>query len=789
MILIAGLLLVAVLGVFLTIGRWRSPFNRRDLPKKLGVDIRQEANGFTHAEFHAGHALFKITASKVEQLKDDRYRLHAVKIEMYSPNGGGTDRIEGADFEYDQQAGIAKAAGPVEITLDQAPSTQQIAGKSPKNPARPALEQSQLRQIHVKTVGLTFNQNSGVASSANHVEFDLAQTSGSAQGASYDSQRGMLVLAGAVELNAQRGQNPVKIQAQHAEFERDSGQCDLADATANYRQAIAHATEARILFRDNGSARQLDAAKGLVLTTVNGARVAAPTGSLHFNQDSQPMAGSLDGGVVLDDDQNGRVLHGTAPKANLRFSSNGLLQAVQLERGVDLASDELEAKAGLEQRSHRTWKSPVADLRFRTAGAGRIELATIHGSGGVIVTTESQRDKSAPAHARMAADDMTGEFGANSALTSMTGSGHAILEQTAETGMRQTTRGDRVEVQFAAEPANWAGRPPHLPGTQQIEEAIVAGHVLLMQQPAVQPGAKAPAALRATAQRADYEGAGEWLHLTGAPHVENGEIALDAEKVDLARVSGDAFAHGAVKATWFGSQGASLGAQGPAHIVASEAQLNQASGVATFRGDVRLWQQANSISAPFLVLDRARQTLTAQTTNQADPVRAVLVSAGNFDQSKPGKGNSPSVIRVRGGDLKYSEAERKAVMRRGVLGSVVAETAEATSRSQEVDLLLMPPANHAGKDGGSAQVDHLTARGNVSIESQGRHGTGEMLDYSSERAEYVLTGTAANPPRLTDPTRGTVTGESLIFNSRDDSVNVEGGQRATTTETTAPKRP
>jgi hypothetical protein len=36
--------------------------------------------------------------------------------------------------------------------------------------------------------------------------------------------------------------------------------------------------------------------------------------------------------------------------------------------------------------------------------------------------------------------------------------------------------------------------------------------------------------------------------------------------------------------------------------------------------------------------------------------------------------------------------------------------------------------------------------------------------------------------------RGEVTGESLIFNSRDGSVNVEGGERATAAETTTPKR-
>ena len=134
---------------------------------------------------------------------------------------------------------------------------------------------------------------------------------------------------------------------------------------------------------------------------------------------------------------------------------------------------------------------------------------------------------------------------------------------------------------------------------------------------------------------------GEWLHLTGSPRVEDGGLQLTADKVDVSQASGDAFAHGNVKATWFGPsandrtshraialrQTAALGGEGPAHAIAAEAQLHQATGEATFRGHARLWQQANSIAAPLIVLDRTRQTLVARTTNPAEPVRVVLLSA------------------------------------------------------------------------------------------------------------------------------------------------------------------
>ena len=806
-ILIAGGLLIVALGVFLTIGHWRSPFSRRDLPKKLGIDIQQEANGFTHAEFHAGHATFKITASKVEQLKDSRYRLHVVKIEMYGPNGGDADSIEGSEFQYDQQAGIARAVGPVEITLHRPRKSEKGAGaKADEGKAAdgaPGAEPNE-NQIHVRTSGLIFDQNNGVAATNEHVDFDLAQGSGSSMGASYDSQSGDLVLDRAVELNTRRGTDAVHVQAEHADINRDEDLCRMTAATATFRQGSASAQQATIVFREDGSAERLDGSDGVRLTTAKGGKVTAPTGTLAFNANNQPKEGRLDGGVTIDSDNGIRQVHGTSPTAALQFDAKGLLRHAHLERNVHFTSDQDANGANGRQHFHREWTSPVADLDFRSAGKGQVELDSIHGMEGVAIASETRGANNAPARARMSADDVKGVFGADSALKAMTGVGHARIEQTTQTGTRETSTGDRLEARFM-EPAPEVRKPGDGSGgaaENHIEAATLTGNVVLVQQPAAKPGSPEPAALQATADRAEYEGSGEWLHLIGNPRVENGGMQLTADKVDVARASGDAFAHGNVKATWIGDdasgngargganpEGPNLGEQGPAHVVAAEAQMHEQTGETTFRGQARLWQQANSVAAPVIVLDRVKQTLVARTTIPSEPVRVVLLSASTPGQSKGSSTEKPSVIRVRGGDLKYSDAERKAVMHGGVLGNVVAETGDATTRSNDLELILLPPGNHAGKGGGSARVDRMIASGHVTVESQGRRGSGERLEYAGDSGNYVLTGSAGAPPRMTDPYRGTVTGGALIFNSRDDSVNVEGEGRATTTETTAPKRP
>ena len=821
---------MAALALFLVRGKFKNPLNLKELPKRLGVDIQSDATGFTMEHALGSHGRYKIHASKAVQFKQGKAELHDVKIELFSEDGSSVDRIEGAEFEYDQKDGKAIAAGPVEITLMRPGVAPAIAPKAAAGkpgdgkgldekakdtPLASVAEAAARSEIHVKTSGLTFDEKTATATTSEHVTFSMAQGSGSSMGATYDSKAGHLLLDRSVELTTERGGESVTVRAEHAEFERGDMTCQLHAATADYRGGEATAGDAKILFRPDGSAVRLDALNGFTLTTETESHIAAPTGDLEFNEQNQPQHGHLEGGVKMDSiraavNGNGeREMHGTAPAMQLVFTPQGELRHVHLERDVVMTSEESSQTAaasgkGTEAlRVTRIWKSPLADIEFRDNGHQQAEIAAIHGLQGVEVRGESRRGSAPSVPSRLSADQVTGSFGPNSVLTAITGLGHASVEETAASGAKQTSTGDVLEAKFANPsenlPKNGQG------GASQVQSAVLEGHVVMVQIPASKPGVQAAAPMRAWAGRAVYDAAGEWLHLTESPRIDDGGLQVTADKVDVSRESGDAFAHGNVKATWQGSgqpgsagpgaktqagqSNVGLGGQGPAHVIAAEGQMHQATSEATFKGHARLWQQANSVNAPVILLNREKQTLVATSTDAAEPVRTVLLSASAPGTGKDanGKPATPAVIRVSSGDLKYSDAERKAVMHGGVLGSVTAETGTAKSTSNEVELLLLPAGNHAGKDGGESKVDRMTARGHVVVTSEGRHGNGEQLVYTGETGEYVLTGTSAVPPKMTDPARGNVTGEALIFNSRDDSVSIEGGGRKTTTETTAPK--
>jgi lipopolysaccharide export system protein LptA len=486
---------------------------------------------------------------------------------------------------------------------------------------------------------------------------------------------------------------------------------------------------------------------------------------------------SLDSTTTLD--HLSRLIHGTAATADLAFDARGNLHTAHLEQNVDFNAN--EQRNGEE--THRNWKSPHADLLFRTL-SGKTVLANLHGNGGVSVTSLTRNGNSAPMPAKITADDLSSDLDAGQSISTLLGVGHASMEETSANRAQQITHGDRLEVHFASSPGN--GKKPSGDLSQQIKTALVDGHVVLIQKPA--PGAAADE-LHATAGKATYDGAADLFHLTVSPRVENGSLQLTADRIDASRSTGEAWAHGNVKASWknddASARSASLGGQGMTHAVSSEAQLQQTSGEVTFKGKARLWQDANSVAAPVIVLNHSQQTLTAHAIAASDPVRTVFLAARASNPAETDKNHAPAVIRIKGGELRYSALDRKVLVQAGVLQNVTAETETATSVSRELEILLLP----AGKSSlpATGQVDRIYARGHVQLSTAGRRGIGEQLLYTCQNEEYLLTGAQGTPPRITDSVHGNISGEAVIYHARDGSVTVEGGKGKTSTETRTPR--
>src|SRR5713101_2700751 len=210
-----GAILISLLAIgAYFIARWRMRNALREIPKKIGFEVQQSAQGFTISRSEQGRTIFTVRASKAVQFKQGgRAELHDVYIILYGRDSSRFDQIYGADFEYDPQSGDVTAKGEVQIDLEANPEgltkPDQAAPKELKNP------------IHLKTSGLLFNQKTGNASTKEKVEFRIAQASGSAVGVSYAAANNVLILESQVNVVV-NGPAPVRLTAVQGTITKNS---------------------------------------------------------------------------------------------------------------------------------------------------------------------------------------------------------------------------------------------------------------------------------------------------------------------------------------------------------------------------------------------------------------------------------------------------------------------------------------------------------------------------------------------------------------------------------------
>ena len=361
----------------------------------------------------------------------------------------------GMNSNTTRKAEIAKAAGPVEITLAR---PWEAAAALPGGAAKIALvekaDKSQLTavaeagQIHVKTSGLTFDQKSGIASTSQQVEFAMTKGSGSAVGATYDSQQGHLVLDHAVSIDSHRATQQVQLKAQHADFDRDSQICRLSAASAAFRGGEARAEDAKVQFREDGTVDRAGCAEKRDSDNRHPGQACCSGGLPGFrrSEPTRPRSSAR----WSNDRFESRRSHGSwiVADGGVGVWGRGLLHRAHLERGVRIASDEIAGSGKEASRTHRAWTSPVADLEFRNPGKGQIELASIawcgRGCGDRREPTRQRAGGSVADVGRRCNGDIRAGFRSHHD----DGCGPANIAETTATGTRQSTTGDRLDVRF-----------------------------------------------------------------------------------------------------------------------------------------------------------------------------------------------------------------------------------------------------------------------------------------------------------------------------------------------------
>jgi lipopolysaccharide export system protein LptA len=816
---VAGLLVAAIAGFFVY-GRWQGRRLGHDVPYGLGRSIQQSTNGFTYSESRGGHTIYTLHASKAVQFKNgDHAELHDVSITLYGAQGAPANHIYGSEFDWDPVNGVARAMGEVQIDIQGSTGPGAQAGKASED------EGEDKNTVHVKTSGLVFNKQTGLASTTERIEFRLSAAAGSATGASFDSQSGIVILAADVAFNSSVGGSPLAVRAHHAQYDRGSRLLYLLQDVTDYADSHSSSDQATVSFRADGSAYQVEAEGNVILTGGDGQQIKTRKAHIDLGPKSEPQQAVLDGGLLYVADNDARLMHGSASSGTLLFGPLSTIKHAQLRDAVSVVAEEKLPPVASAQGQSRPNPPPTTtrqlgaskvDVDF-TSGPDRRPLADhILAVGSARLNVHTIYAKTPPEDTTVQGDQLFATLADGEVLSSLRGTGHTNLVTVTPNGVKQSSTGDNLLLTFAppeAHPAPKAGKgKPSAPTPQpatQLQSAVQVGNVTLTQETPAKPAdataqqaAAVPDVTTAVAQRASYDAATQVVQLSGDPRIRDASGELSAAFIEMERTSGNANATGGVKATYRQSSGQKqqpFTGTGPVHVVADHAHLDHATDLTTFYGKsgelARLWQGSDSVSAPVLELSRLRATLAAHGPGgDATAVNAVFTSAPSNPKATPGMSAhtaQTSVVRLQSRTLFYADADHKAVFN----GGVVAQTVSGVLHSSFMDVYFTPapaaPGAHGpaspspGKtpDPQGSQVSKIVARGAVELQQPGRKGTGEELTYTAEDGKFVLTGTSATPPRLTDQVRGTVTGAALIFNDRDDSVMVSSGASKAVTQT------
>ncbi len=767
-LLLAGsaVLLVLVVFGFLAVAHYRTRNYLTGLPKRLGVDIQQQSNSFTYSQSSKGKTLFTVHASKEVQRRDGRIALHDVGITLYGPSGQATDRIHGADFEYDQKLQKMNATG--EVYIDLLPPASQRPGSESQD--------AESRMVHVKTIGLDFDQRAQSASTKGAVQFRTNGYAGSAVGASYDAKSGVVVLQSTVQMSGLRQGQPVLLTAARAELDRNVNSIDLISAhyvsPSDKETRSAEAQHAIVHIQPDGTPERVDADGGVRLSGGLQGEIVSKRLILVLGPAGQAKDALFTGNVRYANDEGLKHSKGHGAEMRVAFDDAGRAQHTLLSGGAAFGE-----------------QSPGSE---RDIDAATIEIALGGGGSQSLVVRGAQAFGPDGAHLRLVdvdskgrsstevrADRLFGRFapaGSKTIPAGLDGMGHSQVEreQLDANGVLQSrdhSVGDSLRVDFK----------PDADGHLQLMRAEQHGNVRTILEAQAKDGRRQVE--HGQSDGVIFDAQTNLLHMMGAVQVQDASSVIFADRLDVNRRTGDATATGAVRATYLQQPAAETPAkaeQQPVHVLAARAVAHKGSGLTEFfaepNGRARLWQGGSQVEAPLLDFYQKEKrvvALGAPGSNDSAAVRALLIasaSRGGMDQA-----GGPMLVTSR--QMSYNDNTRTAEFTGGM--RVVDHGGTLTAQQATVWLASAGDASQTSKEppglmGG--KVDRLVATGSVVLEQPGCKGTGEKLVYTAADSTYVLTGTRTSPPRMEDAAAGSTTGAALRFQSGDDSVQVLGGE-------------
>jgi lipopolysaccharide export system protein LptA len=775
---VIAVLFIAVIAGTYFYARLRLRNVLKELPNKIGIDIKQTANGFQFSKSDGKRTLFTVQAGRLKQFKaDGSAELHNVSIVLYGRDSSRFDQIYGDDFSYDKKSGNVTGHGEVQIDLEANPTggagPDQSTPRELKNP------------IHLETRDLVFHQETGDATTNARVDFRTPQASGWAVGVQYSGKTNTLTLMSQIHVTM-GGQNTESLVATHATITHDPHVAVLDHPHLKNESGIVQADQATLFLGPDNEVQRVLATGNVNAETagqdIDTMRARSDQGEMLLTGKQNLLRTATLTGNVHVERLGSQPMQGDAGRAILDFRGQNQIQKVHAMDGVRLAQHGASTAASTTSSPPQDFDLTAPVVDFFVAEGKRLDHAETSGAAKITITPIENSNKAgqqASARTVVTAGRFDAKFAAtpegSSRVTSIHGAPDAkIVNQT-------------------------PGLPERVSTSQTLDAAFFPeggiSSVVQMGSVAYDDGQPPSKRTQAWADKALYTPADRILVLTGSPRVSEGSMVTTASTIRINRVTDDAFADGDVKSTYSElteqPNGALLASASPIHVTSASMTAHNSPAIALYEGNARLWQDANIVEAPSIQFDRNRRFLVAQGT-PAQPVSTVLVQA-KLPQSEKAQAGAPQPAKAAAGadhkmttrseekpgdngpvaitsaKLTYADAERKAHYE----GAVIAKSTSFRATASTMDAYLLPRSQTSSNQtlSGPGQLDHILAKGDVVVQQPSRRAEGQTLVYTASDDKFVLTG---GPPSIFDAERGKITGVSLTFFRADDRVLVEG---------------
>ncbi len=725
----AGSIALLVVGIYAA--RAISAARRRSSPARVSSSVQQQIQTFSYSGMEKNRTVFTIRASRATEFKaGSPALLEDVWISIYGRDGDRNDNIHTHECSYEQKTGSVECKGEVTIDIQE------------DNP-QPAIPDQ--GSLHIRTSNLTFDGQTGEASTPAPVEFSLPQGHGRGVGVSYSTRAAIVSVEHAVDFemapSQRNGGLPLSVQAASLEVRRNDRKVFL-NGPVVIQQGSRHLSAGNV----SVSLGEKFHARLVVAEGSPSIRIARGGDFVQASAETVQADLSPEGWIEHVAARGNVIGSRQSPRGASHFSSDRVELSMESTRNV---LREMTATGSVVAQSQQagvsqTLKSAAVRLNFapsREPGRQHVQGAETVGASTIIL-------KDAHETTELRAPRFVTKFADNGHLAGLLGSQVEVRRASGNSNLQINTAGN-LSAGFAPD-GQWA----------KVEEA---GGVEFQQ------GDR-----HASARNAEIDRGSGQIILSGSPVISDPVSRTTAQTVTLEQKSGQFAAAGGVISTYFPASAGkpTKAGTGPAHIAAAGLSGSSSTGRVVYTGHARLWQGESVLQADQIAISRDEKTMQARGN-----VVAVFpqTSGPSVAPASKGKKSGPVLWEVRAPHLMYSGSEGKAHLEGGV--RIVSGQVSLASRTLDVDLGAPRAPEANGSPLATGQLSRALAQGNVVVHQGDLRATAEKATYTVADGKFVLSG---GEPTITDASGNSTSGRSLTFFLLNDTILIDSHEGSRT---------